>query len=164
MELHEALERIAEQHRSVPQQSSAEIDRAEKAAGQKLPEDLRAFYRRFSSASVQQGLMGWLYSFLPLNQVRPVSELILDKEPAPPGTAGWLAVCDVQDGNYIALDPRSGTYIDCFHETFGVPGQCAIVAISFGELVTQCLTGGNDQLFFLKPQFVAHGDALLGRT
>jgi len=71
-----------------------------------------------------------------------------------------FTVCDIQDGNYVAIDLITGNFIDCFHETFGLFGECRIVSKSLPEFLSQCLLGGNDQLFFLKDNFVDYGDAL----
>jgi hypothetical protein len=56
-----------------------------------------------------------------------------------------------QDGNYIAVDIASQdgehcNYIDCFHETFAMPGQSTIVAGSFAELLDRALRGGRAPL------------------
>jgi antitoxin YokJ len=73
----------------------------------------------------------------------------------------WYALADVQDGNYLAIDlhpQRLGRCYDCFHETFGEPGYCAVIALSFAELLNR-LAAAGDSAFWLEDDFHSYGDA-----
>ena len=82
-----------------------------------------------------------------------------------PTTAGieysWYALAHVRDGNYFGIDllpQRLGRCYDCFHETYGSPGYCKVIALSFTELLNY-LAGAGDEPFWLAEGFRGYGDA-----
>ena len=73
----------------------------------------------------------------------------------------WYALAHVQDGNYLAIDllpTRLGWCYDCFHETFGEPGECQVISRSFTELLNRLAEAG-DSPFWLESDFDGYGDA-----
>jgi hypothetical protein len=128
----------------------------------RLPTDLVAFYQRFSEAR----LFGGDGEEPSCRVLRPdefvqVGEAIMGE----PETVGiehsWFALIDVQDGNYLGIDlspQRLGRCYDCFHETYGEPGYCTVVALSFTELL-QRIAEAEGEPFWLADGFSGHGDA-----
>jgi hypothetical protein len=51
-----------------------------------------------------------------------------------------------------------GRCYDCFHETFGSPGYCSVIALSFTELLNRLAEAG-DTAFWLDEHFRGYGDA-----
>jgi len=144
-----------------------EIDEFEKRCGYKLPKDLKEFYRRYKTVRLFDDQWGASYRFVPVIEMKVTGYDIYGDSTNPDEflwPKSWFTICDVLDGNYIAIDLSSKkgnecNYIDCFHETYGTPGESRIIAKSFKELLEQSLKGGREQ-FYLKEDFKDYGDAL----
>ncbi len=154
---------IEKNHISEPCINSSEIDKLERKYEYKLPRDLIEFYRRFKTVRLFCSENGSLYRFVPANEIHPTRIDIYGNDINEFGPSTWLTVCDVQDGNYIAIDIGSKegekcNYIDCFHETFSIPGESTIIALSFTELLEKALAGGNENVYFLQNGFIGYGD------
>jgi cell wall assembly regulator SMI1 len=129
-----------------------------------LPEDVKEFYRRYETVKLFTYKGGWQYRFVPISEMRITGLDIYGKYYENDGPSSWFTICDVMDGNYIAVDLASKkdnqwNYIDCFHETYGVPGECKVIAKSFVELLERCLHSG-DTHYYLEKDFQGYGDAL----
>lgn len=80
------------------------------------------------------------YRFVPIREIYPTRIDIDGKKTDESGRHDRLTICDVLDGNYIAIDlaSKSGdefNFIDCFHETFLQPGECRIYCEVFCRVV-----------------------------
>ncbi len=142
----------------------SEIDEFEKRYGYELPDDLKIFYRRYKTVRLFPDRGGWQYRFVFVNEIHCVGFDILGKYYKKNNTASWFTICDLMDGNYIAIDLASNknnqwNYIDCFHETFGIAGECEVIAKTFTEFLERCLYSG-DRLYYLEKDFQGYGDAL----
>ena len=165
MDIHESLFRTIEKlHLSGPCDDQHEIDRFEESLDYLLPSDLKEFYRKYKTVTLFTDNQSYLYRFVPISEMHPTRIDIfgVDSDEFAPST--WITICDVMEGNFIAVDiaPRDGdefNYIDCFHETCGIPGENKIIAKSFTELLQSALHSG-DNLFYLKSNFTGYGDAL----
>jgi hypothetical protein len=158
--LEELFSEIEARHQFVLCSDGARVD----DFAPELPSDLRSFYKRFEMVDLFVGEFGPLYQVLPLSDHIRARVAVLQNDSEEAGPSSWYALCDVQDGNYIAVDLESEqqggfNYIDCFHETFALPGESRIIARSFTELLKRMLQGGSEQLFFLQPGFEPYGDA-----
>ncbi len=141
-----------------------EIDHLENQCGYKLPSDLKTFYKKYRSVKLFSSKYGCVYRFVPICDIHPTYEDIYGKDFDEKRPSEWFTVCDVQDGNYIAIDLASKNgdefhFIDCFHETFAQPGECKIIAKSFTELLRLALHS-NDKLYYLQEDFTGYGDGL----
>jgi cell wall assembly regulator SMI1 len=157
--LHELFVEIDTHHTSESCLDASEIDAFEKGLGHELPDDLKAFYRKYR---IFDGEYGATYRFVSIGEIHPTRIDIYGEDTDEWGPSTWLTVCDVQDGNYIAIDiaSRDGEnydYIDCFHETFAMPGQSRIIARPFTELLECALRGGGDA-YYLQEGFIGYGD------
>ncbi len=133
------LDAVAEGHRARPAKDAArEIAAFEAKSGRKLPADVKAFYRRFSSATLHDET----YRILPLRQARRA-----DRDPEVCPESYWAFV-DVQDDNYVGIDLASprGKVLDLFHETID---DAKTIAPSFTVFLERALAGGA-ALYFLK--------------
>ncbi len=82
----------------------------------------------------------WRWVVLPILEMETVQErgYIQPDSPFHKRSALWRCLVDVQNGDYLAinLEPdHVGEIIDCFHESIGKPGQSAVIAESFTELM-----------------------------
>jgi hypothetical protein len=53
----------------------------------------------------------------------------------------------------------SKTCYDSFHEVHGMPGSCAVVALSFTDLLERLLAARGGHWYWLEPGFASLGDA-----
>ena len=128
----------------------------------RLPDDLAAFYEQFSEAGLfsDDGFDPRCH-ILPPDQFAQVGSFILGEATTTGIECSWFALADVRDGNYIAIDllpSRLGWCYDCFHETYGDPSYCEVIALSFTELLNH-LADAEDRLFWLEDDFKGYGNA-----
>ena len=140
------------------------IEAIEKHHGRQLPDDLKTFYRRYKTVKLFDSKYGATYRFVPVGEIHPTRIDIYGQDTDEWGPSTWLTICDVLDGNYIAIDidskeDKEYNYIDCFHETFAEPGKCKVVAKSFTELLGHALSGGGNIAYYLQNDFAGYGDA-----
>jgi hypothetical protein len=142
---------------------ASEIDEFAKRNNYVLPDDLIAFYKKYSWLKLFISKYGdATYRFIPINEMHPTRIDILGKDIDEYGPKEWITVCDIMDGNYICIDLSSKNgnewnYIDCFHETFARIDESMIVAKTFTELIEKALHSEN-HLFYLKEGFHGYGD------
>ena len=168
--LEELFSEIERDHNYVLADIPSTIDDFEKRCGYELPEDLKEFYRRYKTVKLFPNSGDWKYRLVPVNEIHMTGldifgenyekDNLLSKD----NTYSWYTICDVMDGNYIAVNLLSESngqwdYIDCFHETYGIPGECEVIAKSFAELLKQFMHSG-ESLFYLGKGFQGYGDAL----
>jgi hypothetical protein len=128
----------------------------------RLPPDLAAFYERFSEARLFISDRGEARcSIQSPEELVQVGQVILGCPTVEGIERSWYAVVNVCEGDYVAIDllpERLGRCYDCFHETYGWPGYCTVIALSFTELLN-CLAEMDDWLFWLDDAFQGYGDA-----
>lgn len=74
----------------------------------------------------------------------------------------WYTICRDNNGNYITIDlnpERLGRCYDSFLEVHGLVGDCAVVANSFTELLSQLIKSKGKNLYWLESDFKRLGDA-----
>ena len=154
------FEQIKHNHHFTPPLPQARIAELEAQLGFNLPADLKEFYGLCNGAMLFPDRGGWRYRFVPLEEMRRVRIDVLgvDEDFGDVPTASWYSLCDVQDGNFVAIDLAStnGSFswiIDCFHEEFGLG---PIIALSFTEFVERALKSNGDY-FWLKPGRRSYG-------
>lgn len=113
------------------------VDALERRLGHRLPPDLRAMYPRCDRVSIHGGR----YIFVSPDQVAPLAKLQIGDDTDDYCPRTWLAVIDLQDGDFIGVDvvPNAdGSYdwLDCCHETIG---EAKVIATSLEELVSEVL-------------------------
>lgn len=141
--------------------SEPDFDQLEKLYNCQLPIDLKEFYRKYKSVRLFYSEGVYTYRFVTMAEIHPTRIDIFGQDTDEWAPRNLLTVCDVMDGNYIAIDtlPKNDDeyyFIDCFHETFGDSGQNMIVAKSFTELLEKALHGG-DELYYLQKDFTGYG-------
>jgi cell wall assembly regulator SMI1 len=160
--IQDLFDEIEEQHSYEVCTDPSEIEALEVKYGYSLPADLITFYRRYKTVRMFDSPFGPTYRFVPVSEMHPTRRDIYGEDTDEWGPSTWLTVCDVLDGNYIAIDIASGSgnqynYIVCFHETFAEPGESQIIAKSFADLVNSAMRGGSERLFWGIEGFVAYG-------
>ncbi len=141
--------------------SEPEFNQIEQLYNFHFPTDLKEFYRKYKSVRLFYSEGVYTYRFVPIGEIHPTWIDIFGKDTGEWASRTLLTICDVMDGNYIAIDtmPKIGNeyyFIDCFHETFGVSGKNEIIAKSFTELLEKALHGGSE-LYYLQKGFTGYG-------
>ena len=132
-----------------------------------LPSDLLQFYRRMNGAYLHatdkyadkyagafvRNRREWIWRINPIGKLKTIAEegFIDDESPLYPLSKNWIALVDVGEGDCLAVnvDPSArGEIIDCYHETVGEPGQNAVIARTFTQLLTSLLK--SPEPFWLK--------------
>jgi cell wall assembly regulator SMI1 len=162
--LEELFAEIESLHVFEPCLDETGIDRFETQYGYKLPADLKKFYKKYDTVRLFDDEYGGLYHFVPVSEIHPTYKDIYGEDFDEQRPSAWFTICDIQDGNYIAIDLESENdnefnYIDCFHETFAQPGECKVIAKSFTELLSRALRS-KDRLYYFEEDFIGYGDGL----
>jgi hypothetical protein len=155
---------IDAEHVAEPCKDSSKINFIEHEYRCRLPEDLKAFYRKYNSVELFRHELGATYRFVPVHEIHPTWLDILGEDTDERGPDNWLTFCDVLDGNYVAIEvcsaeARTHNFIDCFHDTFAIPGESRIVAKTFTEFLEKALVGGGGLPYFVRKDFQTYGDA-----
>jgi hypothetical protein len=131
------LEAIKQRHYPGPPASNAEIGEFEAHWHVQLDPDLATFYRACNGAKLFDSVNA-PFEILPLDEVVRARVAIYGRDENEFGPATILAICDVEDGNYVGIDISKSqhgyfTILDLFHETF--PKEAEWIADSFGEFL-----------------------------
>jgi hypothetical protein len=127
--------------------------------GLRLPDDLSAFFGRFSEARLFGHPSDPRYHIPPPEEFVQIGIAILGQQTTEPVQQGWYTLADVRDGNYIAIDchpSRLGYCYDAFHETIHLVSYCKVIAHSFTELMNIAAAAGDDA-WWLKHGFKGYG-------
>ena len=162
--LEELFARIDAEHTPMLSADPSAIDIVERTYQCCLPNDLKTFYRRYSSLDLFPSEFGPVYRFVNPTEIRPTWLDILGPNATDPGPNNWLTICDVLDSNYVAIEVFPYTcdlykFIDCFHETFALPDESKVIARSFTELLERALSHGDGVPYYVLPDFKSYGDA-----
>ena len=114
-----------------------------------LPLALKDFYRSFSEVRFFDDR----FRMMSVTEIEPVSML----QYGSPGWCApqWLAVLDVWDSNYVAIDLDTSQMLDCYHEA---GGTSQIIARDFKEFLERLLDS-QGELYWLDEKFQAYGEA-----
>ncbi|MFG6343267.1 MAG: SMI1/KNR4 family protein [Lachnospiraceae bacterium] len=129
--------------------------------GKELPYDLKVFYENCGGISL---FASKEYGFTIVNPKEMVlaNPVIVGELCEEDISSAWYIICKDAENNYITIDmakERLGRCYDSFWDRHGVVGECAIIARTFTELVTQLYNNQGDNLYWLNDGFVNIGDA-----
>ena len=147
------IEEIKRSHFPNPPASAEALEQFEQTHGWPLDNEMRAFYSACNGARLFRQL-GAPYSILPLEKILRVRVAIASEDSDEWGPASLYAICDVQDGSYVAVDTGAapkGPYplIDCFYDTFPDPDYLDVVATSFSAFLEKALRS-EGRLYWLQ--------------
>lgn len=128
--------------------------------GLALPQDLGLFYKLCGGAVLFRGQDYSIRIVSPNDLVR-ANPVILGEACEDDRTHDWLIVGSSAE-QYVTIDlhpKRLGRCYDSFWDRHGVPGECAIVATSFTELLEGLLRARGKYWFWLAHNFKPLGDA-----
>src|SRR5436190_21183044 len=113
----------------------------------RLPDDLAMFYSQFSEARLFGPDDPRCHISAPADFVN-IGLAVCSERTTDPVQEYWYALAHVRDGNYFAIDlhpSRLGRCYDVFHECFlDMPDECAIIALSFTELLQRTAAAGDN--------------------
>jgi hypothetical protein len=126
-----------------------------------LPDDLRAFYEACGGARLFEGAHYAVRISGPAELV-PSNPEIIGEQVDDDITSSWYIVARDDEGNAISIDlepARLGRCYDSFVDVHGVAGSCAVVALSFTELVERLVASAGGHWYWLEPDWQPIGDA-----
>jgi len=135
------LEVIKQRHYPGRPASNAEIAEFEAHWRVKLDPDLATFYRACNGAKLFESVNA-PFEIFALDKIVRARVAIYGKDEDGFGPTTILAICDVEDGNYVGIDISKSyrgcfAVLDLFHETF--PAQAERIADSFGDFLNGAL-------------------------
>lgn len=129
--------------------------------GDVLPDDLREFYRLCGGIRLFVGAEYPLGIVEPGGFVRANPEIV-GAECPDDITDSWYIVARGGSEEAISIDchaDRLGRCYDSFWDRHGVAGECAIVAMSFTELLRRLVSANGGYWYWLAGQGAGYGDA-----
>jgi antitoxin YokJ len=132
--------------------------------GDQLPPDLQEFYSKCGGAQFFEGADYAMYIVEPGRLVRTNPEVVRQECPDDI-TDSWYIVARSGGGERLSIDcsiERLGRCYDSFWDSHGIAGSCAIVALSFTELLRRLLAANGGYWYWLDESFEGHGDAYDG--
>ena len=136
-----------------------------------LPADVREFYRHCGGVSLFESSAYAIRIVQPENMVQanPVIFDGVDEAPIEESREdiswSWYIIAEGDNRQYITIDlapERLGRCYDSFWDTHASPGYCAIVAVSFTDLLSRLLANQGSHWYWLQPRFKRLGDAYFG--
>ena len=129
--------------------------------GVDLPNDLKVFYENCGGVSF---FTDSAYGFRIVSPEEMVlaNPIIVGELCEEDISSGWYIIGKDIENNYITIDlakERLGRCYDSFWDRHGVAGECAIVAQTFTELISQLYSNQGKSLFWLDDDFNSLGDA-----
>jgi hypothetical protein len=130
-------------------------------AGDRLPDDLLEFYQ------ICGGVRFFDQSDYPVQIVGPTSlvrsnPVIVRSECPDDITDSWYIVARSGGDEAISIDchpARLGRCYDSFWDHHGIVGECAVVALSFTELLRRLFENRGGYWYWLGENGFSHGDA-----
>jgi hypothetical protein len=129
--------------------------------GLSLPADLQEFYKKCGSV-VLYVHSPYSVEILPLNEIRPINEVILGEEFPDDRSYRWVTLAGLPNADFVSIDldaDRLGCCYDSSQEVHGVIGSCAIVARSFADFFEAALNAEGGYWYWLEEGFASLGDA-----
>jgi antitoxin YokJ len=134
-----------------------------------LPADVHTFYALCGGICFFCG-SPYQLTVLPPTEIRLTNDLLLGALSDIQRAAchddrswSWYTIGRDDNGDYLSIDGdavRSGRCYDSVWDRHGIPGDCAVVARSFTELLLFLLDETNpDQPYWVNPVFPSLGDA-----
>lgn len=128
----------------------------------RLPEDLVAFYSQCGGVGLHVGLDHESWIVEPAGFLHANTKMLGEDHPED-RSSSWFIVAVGADAQPIAVidlaDDRHGRCYDAFHETYGLVGDMATVALTFQDLLASLSREGGEQRFWLEPGWNSLGDA-----
>ena len=126
-----------------------------------LPKDLKVFYENCGGVSLFNDSV---YGFRIVSPEEMVlaNPIIVGELCEEDISSKWYIIGKDTQNNYITIDlakERLGRCYDSFWDRHGVVGECAVIAQTFTELVSQLYSNQGKSLFWLDDKFNYLGDA-----
>jgi hypothetical protein len=134
--------------------------------GHKLPDDLDWFYQMYGGMEIHDGEI-YGHRIVPPSEFVPINTIMFPGYPEgewpEDRSDDWYTIAENYNGDYLAVDlnpERVGRCYNCFYEIHCMPGEQAVVALSFTDLVKNILYAPkNLTSFWDDAGFIQLGDA-----
>lgn len=129
--------------------------------GHALPEDLRAFYVECGGLTLF-GSAEFPCRIVSPEEFAPSNPQIIDAEAPEDLTDSWYIVARGESSEAISIDlgrERAGRCYDSFWDRHGIRGSCAVIAVSFSDLLARLVASRGRHWYWHEPEFASLGDA-----
>jgi len=130
--------------------------------GFRPPEDLNSFYSQCGGVGLHVGGDRESWIVKPEGFLHASTEMLGEAHTEDRSSA-WFIVAVEADTQPLAVidlaDDRHGRCYDAFHETYGLVGDMATIALTFQDLLAALSRDGGEQPYWLEPGWTALGDA-----
>lgn len=126
-----------------------------------LPDDIREFYDLCGGVSLFTSAEN-VVNIVPPDEFILANPVIVGERCEEDITADWYIVANDGNGDYLTVDlnkDRVGRCYDSFWDRHGVVGECAIIAISFTDLLERLVDNKGQRWYWLRDGFNSLGDA-----
>ena len=126
-----------------------------------LPNDLKVFYENCGGVCFFTD-SAYGFTIVSPEEMVLANPIIVGELCGEDISSEWYIIGKDTENNYITIDlakERLGRCYDSFWDRHGVVGECAIVAQTFTELVSQLYSNQGKSLFWLDDDFNYLGDA-----
>lgn len=129
--------------------------------GVDLPKDLKVFYENCGGVSLFND-SAYGFRIASPEEMVLANPIIVGELCEEDISSKWYIIGKDTQNNYITIDlakERLGRCYDSFWDRHGVVGECAVIAQTFTELVSQLYSNQGKSLFWLDDKFNYLGDA-----
>ncbi len=126
-----------------------------------MPDDLRRFYTRCGGIYLFED-QSYALTIVPPTRCIPANPVMVGELFEDDISSTWYIIADDGNSDYLTIDlspQRLGRCYNSFEDVHGVAGSCPIIAPSFTDLLTRLYENQGQYWYWLRPDFVALGDA-----
>jgi antitoxin YokJ len=126
----------------------------------KLPDDLTEFYKLCGGVELYSDALFPVRISAP-SELVPANPVIIGEQVRDISDS-WYIIGRGGGDEYMSIDlapDRSGMCYDSFREVHGLPGSCAVIGLSFTDLLTRLVAARGGHWYWLEPGFASLGDA-----
>jgi len=126
-----------------------------------LPVDLKEFYELCGGITLFEN-GSYMVNIVPPDEVVLANPVIVGELCEEDITSEWYIIANDGNGDYLTIDlncKRLGKCYDSFWDRHGVVGECAVIGLSFAELIERLVGNNGHNWYWLTDDFTSMGDA-----
>lgn len=129
-----------------------------------LPADLKEFYELCGGITLFKN-ESYIANIVPPDEFVLANSVIIGELCEEDVTSEWYIIANDGNGDYLTIDlgyKRLGKCYDSFWDRHGVVGECAVIALSFKDLIERLIKNNGQHWYWLTDNFTSMGDAYDG--
>lgn len=129
-----------------------------------LPDDVKEFYELCGGITLFEN-QNYIANIVSPDEFILANPVIVGELCEEDITSEWYIIANDGNGDYMTIDmnpERVGKCYDSYWDRHGVVGECAVIALSFTDLVERLVENNGERWYWLREDFVSMGDAYDG--